>query len=323
MATSMTETSTSSVGTETRGPTAELNNSPNAFNSMMYPSDLYSAKRGHSVKFYINALKESTFDTSTSTSIAPNQRTTLLSDTTLFMSPERRRLSGTIELYMPDSVNMSYQASYQEDNQSDYTIPYYGALAQDVFNLYKNGGVNSEAQTQNFFSKNMNLGTEALALARDAITRSGLISADALLSAQGVAINPQVQLLFKAVGLRQFQMEFMFSPKNLTESNSVREIIKTFKFHAAPEVGGTTAGRSSGLFFRVPSTFNIEFLKKNGTENAYIHKIGESVLESIGVDYAPNGWSAFADTGAPVQTKLTLQFKETDIVDKNKVLLGY
>jgi hypothetical protein len=325
MATSITELpQAGSIDAGSRGPTAELNINPNAFASMSYPSDLHSAKKGHFVKFYINALSESTFNTSTSTSIDPTTRTTLFADSTVFMSPERKRLTGTIELYMPDSVNMSYQASYQEDNQSDYTIPYYGALGQDIFNIYKSGGTPSESQTQNFFSKNMSLGVDALAGLRDTLNRGGLISADALLNAQGVAINPQIQLLFKAVGLRQFQMEFMFSPKSLAESNSVREIVQTFKFHAAPEVGGTTTGgRSSGLFFRVPSTFNIEFHKKEGGENPYVHKIGESVLENITVDYAPNGWSAFSVTGAPVQTRLTLQFKETDIVDKNKVLLGY
>ena len=36
------------------------------------------------------------------------------------------------------------------------------------------------------------------------------------------------------------------------------------------------------------------------------------------VDYAPNGWSSFQD-GHAVETRLTLQFKETDIVTKDKV----
>jgi hypothetical protein len=40
------------------------------------------------------------------------------------------------------------------------------------------------------------------------------------------------------------------------------------------------------------------------------------------VDYGPNGWATFND-GSPVQIKLTLQFKETVIVDKNKIKAGY
>lgn len=313
-----------SVTGTTRGPEAALSINPNEFVSMSYPSDLHSAKKGHYVKFLINALKESTFSTTTATTLNPTTRSELFATSEVFISPERKRLTGAIELYMPDSVNMSYQASYQEDNQSDYLVPYYGALAQDLFGMYKNGGTAPESQIQNFFSKKIDVTTDAIALARSALNSSGIISADALLNSQGVAINPQIQLLFKAVGLRQFQMEFMFSPKSKQESDSVRNIIQAFKFHAAPEVGGTASdGRSSGLFFRVPSTFNIEFYKKDGTQNPYVHRIGECVLENITVDHAPNGWSAFEGTGAPVQSRLSLQFRETDIVDKNKVLLGY
>ena len=33
------------------------------------------------------------------------------------------------------------------------------------------------------------------------------------------------------------------------------------------------------------------------------------------LDYAPNGWAAYND-GFPIQTRLTLQFKEMDIVTK-------
>jgi hypothetical protein len=49
---------------------------------------------------------------------------------------------------------------------------------------------------------------------------------------------------------------------------------------------------------------------------------GETVLENINVDYGPNGWATFND-GSPVQIKLTLQFKETVIVDKNRIRAGY
>jgi len=44
--------------------------------------------------------------------------------------------------------------------------------------------------------------------------------------------------------------------------------------------------------------------------------LGNCVLDNINVDYAPNGWAAYSD-GAPVQTKLTLSFKETDIMHRD------
>gem|GEM_PF-4468066 len=51
---------------------------------------------------------------------------------------------------------------------------------------------------------------------------------------------------------------------------------------------------------------------------AKVMTIQECVLESVSVDYAPNGWSAFND-GYPVQTTLSLQFKETQILTKKQV----
>ena len=77
----------------------------------------------------------------------------------------------------------------------------------------------------------------------------------------------------------------------------------------------------SGVFFKVPDQFGIEFYY-NGTPNTSVHKITKCVLENINVDYAPMGWITFND-GNPVQTKLTLQFKEIEIVDKKKINEGY
>jgi hypothetical protein len=39
------------------------------------------------------------------------------------------------------------------------------------------------------------------------------------------------------------------------------------------------------------------------------------------VDYATNGWITYPD-GSPVQTRLTLSFKEIDIIDKKKIADG-
>jgi hypothetical protein len=319
----------------TAGPLSSLFGNPSGFTALQYPDDVGKGKFGHIVKFFINQLTNSTFGSQSTfdadTTGEPNAQAKLASFESVTMSASRRRLGGTISLYMPDTVNMSYTAGYQEDNQSDYIIPYYGSLAKNAYDFYeKSGNVSDGAGIQSFFSGGTTGGKNAIvpsiiAGLRDVINKTGLINADVLLESQGYAINPQIQLLFKAVGLREFQMEFMFSPKNEGESKSVASIIRTFKYHAAPEVGGTDAaggGRSTGLFFKVPSTFNIQF-ENNGIENNYIHKIGECVLQNISVDYAPNGWSAFDKTFAPVQTRLTLQFKEVDIVDKNKVLLGF
>ena len=75
------------------------------------------------------------------------------------------------------------------------------------------------------------------------------------------------------------------------------------------------------MFFVPPSTFDLDFLF-NGRVNKNVNKVAESVIESIDVNYAPNGWAAH-DNGAPVQTILTMNFKEIELIDKDKVKAGY
>ena len=86
-------------------------------------------------------------------------------------------------------------------------------------------------------------------------------------------------------------------------------------------VEAASGNEKTAIFFVVPSTFYIDYLF-NGQPNENINKIGECVLETVTVDYATNGWVTFED-GSPVQTRLTLQFKEIEIVDKLKIEEGF
>ena len=110
--------------------------------------------------------------------------------------------------------------------------------------------------------------------------------------------------------------DFYFTPVNQQEALNVESIIKAFRFHAAPEVVGTT-----GRFHIAPSTFDIEFFHKSA-ENTHIPKISTCVLTSIHVDYAPLGWSTHTD-GMPVQTRMELKFMETQLITKEKIQMGF
>ena len=112
-------------------------------------------------------------------------------------------------------------------------------------------------------------------------------------------------------------MAFTFTPYSKQEAETVTKIIQLFKYHAAPQI--TTGG--AGMFFIPPSTFDVDFLF-NGKRNENVNKVAESVIESVDVNYAPNGWAAH-DDGAPVQTTLTINFKEIELIDKTKIKDGY
>lgn len=242
----------------------------------------------------------------------------------LATEPLTRTPGATIALYIPDTVNVQYNTSYDSFNMADALgTPYF--LAQGATSLL------------DAFKNNPNTASgKANAAANDPFVRAGIAKAlggklglgnaddlNALGQFKGgYAENPQTQVLFKKINFRSFQFDFVLTPHTKEESEAIKKIIYAFKYASAPEFRKNgDQGFSQSLFMTVPDIFKIKFLY-NGKENENVNKIGDCVLESISVDYAPNGWSTFND-GAPVQTRLTLQFQETMLIDKNRIKEGY
>jgi hypothetical protein len=229
-----------------------------------------------------------------------------------------RRISRTtdaIALYMPDTLNFTYNQSYSDVSTFD-ALGKFGTLAAGAASFLDN--INSRGAQPN---QTTNLSAFALQLARDT-NALGLGGAATLgLAAFGVASNPGLELLYTSPSFRSFRFDFMFYPRSQREAKEVMKIIKKLKFHQAPEIASRTGGR----FLIPPSEFDIEFFY-NGSENPNIPKVSTCVLEQIDVDYAPNGFSAYevpgelnpaeGGTGMPTGIRLSLQFKETQIITK-------
>jgi hypothetical protein len=129
----------------------------------------------------------------------------------------------------------------------------------------------------------------------------------------GYVFNPQEQQIFEGIDFREYEMTFVFTPISEREANTVKEIIKTFRKYAAPTINN----KLSGFFFTPPSVFDVSFFF-NGQPNYNLNPIRRSVVTNITVDYAPNGWAALRN-GAPVQTTMTVSFRETELVDRTSI----
>jgi hypothetical protein len=232
-----------------------------------------------------------------------------------------RQVDSTIALYIPDTVNVTYGATYDEIGLTESLGKAY-FLAQagtSMFDLFKQSGDKNKTQLANQIANDPYVASAAANFLGKAIGASNL--GDLVTRSMGQAINPQLQVLFRGVDFRRFQFDFVFTPYSSEETEAVKKIIYAFKHAAAPEITSTKYFAEGGLFFKVPYPFDIKFFYK-GQENTYVHKIGRCVLENINVDYGPNGWATFND-GSPVQIKMTLQFKETVIVDKQRIKEGF
>lgn len=231
----------------------------------------------------------------------------------------KRKIGATVSLYVPDTVNVSYDATYNDMSLvgalgKPYFIAQAGASVLD-----KIGGAGKLEFSLDYVNKLINqLGDDPFT--RSLLSKATGISEELLLSGIGQARNPQLQVIFSGIGFRKFQFDFTLTPRSKKEAEQIKEIVKFFKYASAPEIP-TNGPFDKGIYFKVPDRFGIKFFY-NGQENRNVHRITECVLENVNVDYAPMGWVTF-DDGNPVQTRLTLQFQETEIIDKTRISEGY
>ena len=329
-------------------PLAALYTNKSGITNLNYPSDLGSTKMGHWLSFVISTPEKSTYaptqvplDTittailraatplaavvSTITTVATVLSGGSIGSPTIggtdnaaynapipslwqyTVMPGTTKINTVINLYAPDTISSAQHAHYAAESLSEAS----GFAGQVV-----SGAISFADQLQNGLNTDT-LKTMATEGALGNLTNPTLTAAG--LKALGSAINPQMEVFFKDIDFRTFQFDFLFTPKNADEAKTVQAIIQAFKFHAAPEIQSTAS--AGGRYYVVPSVFEIQ-MYKDGQPNLNVNKYGVCACETVNVDYAPQGWVTH-DDGMPVQTRMTLQFKEMEIMTKEKITLGY
>jgi len=133
----------------------------------------------------------------------------------------------------------------------------------------------------------------------------------------GRAITPKMELMFNGIGRREFSYEFTFIPKSRQEAEVIKKIIYQFKSHMLADYQELTGHR----LMKLPSTFEIEY-QYLGQRNDFLNRISACALQSVDVTYGGDRFQAHAD-GVPQQTKLSLKFKELEIMTRNLMNDGY
>lgn len=203
-----------------------------------------------------------------------------------------RRIAESIAIFMPNGGLINTH----ENKYEEVSLTSLGFKAVGV-------GLAARAGTQ--AAKNL---TQKFSGAGEAIGN--------IMSMMNMPINPRVEVLFANTPQKQYTFEFLLAPANEKESQSIKEIIKTLRFHASPEVSYLDPT------FVPPAEFDITFFNK-GSENDHILRVNTCVLERIEVDYAPTGTYATFSNGHPVSVKLSLAFREVEITHKRRVLQGF
>ena len=324
-----TPSSTSSSQKNTNEEPPDLGQSRYDFKYLVFPNDLGMDDNGHYMVININVPTKTTEnapagqykdqfsflagDASKVDTLRYGKGGSLLpvvvggnADRPFLSIPRRtRRIAESVALHMPTPLVYNTYNAYEEISLSALG----GKLGSSMVG-FALGGVASMMTTTAQNAVNIAAGTK---MVFDAVGKSVGSAAKFLQS----PINPAVEILFSNTLVRQFTLEVLMAPRNEQESINMHSIIKTLRFHAAPEISDVLS-----LFWIPPAEFDITFFNK-GIENMNILRINTCVLERIEVDYAPTGTYSTFRNGHPVAARLSMGFRELEPVHKKRVLQGF
>jgi hypothetical protein len=347
----------------TNTPVSSIDSDPLRFGTYQFPKDVFeNGQLGHYMVFYVNVLDRTKYvypggsatkqvagpmkyldDTGLQSEIdrvqMKNNKITgnnLSSDekNLSISSRNRRALQGvgafkkttkritdSVALYLPANVVDTTAATYE-----DTPTGMLGMIASDMLRFGTAfGGKDFEAAAAI-------TGEAGAQFAQEAFKRMGAALVEGLTGGEnamglankifGRADNPFIEVLFSTMDVRKFIYNFNFAPRNEAETAEIQQIIQLFRFHMAPELQGVNS-----RYLTLPSEFDIHYMYKaqdgQAYENDYFNRIATCVLESVNTNYTPGDKVRTFESGAPTQITMSLAFRETEILTKEKINAGY
>lgn len=295
-----------------------------------YPEDLGSNDQGHYMIFHINETENANVKFSQkrgakkSAGYSGNEFDDFHSNNepSTISVPKKatKRLNSSIAMYMPATVGVQQGATYGE-----VEIGVFATAAANLVSKGRSGGVFNKEFFNTLVEEGKQAGGDAgfMAMRKAAdIAAPGATAAIDL--ARGKVTNNRLEMVFQGLPRRSFQYSFKMMPKSESEASAVDEIARMFRFYMAPSFDGDIGSSRTMV---VPATFDITYMNMN-KENQFLNKISTCVLESCNVTYGGERVQFFRPhsdgTGAPpVETNIELQFKELELITREKLALGY
>ena len=229
------------------------------------------------------------------------------------------RLEKSIALYMPPSVQVSYEPKYAEPEVSALAMA--GMAAIDSFK-----GGDTTTKLKNAINAATPGVKEALQATLESTVDTVASGASTLIALErGTVRTPRMELMFEQVARRSFQYQFTFTPKSQQEAKIIEEIIYQFKYYAMPKYSNPNTKREMDI----PGTFDIQYMYRGG-ENSFLNKISTCFCTNVSVEYGADRYTAYEPTSSklgsgppPQKSKLSLQFNEIEILSQDHIALGY
>ena len=232
----------------------------------------------------------------------------------------------TIAMYMPEDVSTGFRGNWGGKAFSTIGANLLAAAGQEGLDKKLQGlvgGLGEAAEKSGGM-----LAAAALRKSIQSITGDTLSNDDVFGSISGAIMNPNTELLFQSVDMRNFMLKFKLVPRNDTESLTINRIVKTFKACTLPMrdpgkvFGFNSKGDNSGVisgFIGVPHLCRVSFMRGAEVHNVLpIYKM--LAVTQVDVNYTPDGAYATYGDGQPVAIELAINFQETKINFAEEVL---
>jgi len=128
---------------------------------------------------------------------------------------------------------------------------------------------------------------------------------------QGAIINPNMELLFKDPGMRQFSFSWKLAPRSSSEARTVISLIRFFK------QGMAVKKSQSNLYLKAPNTWRLAYKRPNSEDHPFLNKFKECAMTSFTANFTPDGNYATFEDGVMTSYDITMAFSELEPIFNN------
>jgi hypothetical protein len=242
--------------------------------------------------------------------------------------------AGTILLYMPEDISTGYKSNWTGKNFSNIGAGLLKTSGEEGIL----GKLQSLEQTASGAAQRFTTiaGAQLLSAAIGKITGESIGLDDVFGSTRGVILNPNTELLFTGLDLRNFTLTYKLVPRSAAEATIIEKIIRTFKMCSLPsaekseerlrpgdaDIGiGLGEGFNAG-FIKVPDLVKVTFM--NGSNpHEHLPKFKMCALTQVDINYTPDGTYATTRDARMVAYQLSLNFQETKLIYREDAKQGY
>ena len=133
--------------------------------------------------------------------------------------------------------------------------------------------------------------------------------------AQGLSYNPNQQLYFNGVELRDFTVTFSLAPTSKEEAEAIKTGFQKLAFRAAPEY------KWDKFYFEYPDFFKFAvIINDNGGGNHHVlYSRAGLAITNLSLDLSPDSALTWHDDGFPTALQLSVTFKESVIPTRDNL----